>query len=110
MRIVILAALLSLPFAAAAQTPADIARQLWPLGAPATASVAPTEPPSPGAFTPRDLARLSSLAASRSVSAAPSQLPSAGAFTAREVARQMGLTDPVLVHVANAAYATSKRD
>ncbi len=110
MRIVILAAAFTLPFAAAAQTPADMARQLWPLGAPATVSVAPLEPSAPGAFTPGTLARLSSLTASRSVSTAPRQPASAGAFTARDLARQIALPDPLIVHPANTAYASAGPD
>jgi hypothetical protein len=78
---------------AMAQTPADIARQVWPLHAPAAVygSIAPHVAPV-GSFTSADLARLMAVAPGH---AANSQAPasgsfSAGAFAGQDLARLAG--------------------
>ncbi len=59
MRNLATALLFILPSAAMAQTPADIARQVWPFGAPASAATAPANGSvEAGAATGRDLAKL----------------------------------------------------
>ncbi len=59
MRITVLALLLSAPAAALAQTPRDIAAQLWPAGAPVSSNHAPAPAAShPAGATAADLARL----------------------------------------------------
>jgi hypothetical protein len=103
-----MAALLSFPLAAAAQTPADIAHQLWPFGAPASESVAPVQPPTAGAFGASDLARMSGVATAPTGSVAPAQPASAGAFTGRDLARLSGFGSPALEADAPRTYAMSR--
>ena len=59
MRTILIALVALAPLGAAAQTPGDIARQVWPQGAPASQNVATVEAADlRGGFTPADLARL----------------------------------------------------
>jgi hypothetical protein len=57
MRIPALALILVLPATAFAQTPRDIAAQIWPHGAPVEAPVLVNGPASAGSFTASDLTR-----------------------------------------------------
>jgi hypothetical protein len=92
MRIAILALLLASQTAAVAQTPADIAHQIWPLGAPAATGNAPIRAATGGYATGSDLAQriLPRGTQAPAISATWQDTASAGAFTAADLVRLSG--------------------
>jgi hypothetical protein len=111
-RIPTLVLLLSLPAVAVAQTPADIARQVWPAGAPPSANVAPAaNATAAGAFGPRDIAR--QLWPQGAPGASPNNAPllaTTGAFGPTDLARLRGDAVPAFLPRPQPAYATARRD
>jgi hypothetical protein len=92
MRITVLALLLATQTAALAQTPADIAHQIWPLGAPAATGSAPIQGATGGAATGSDLAQRIFPRGTQAprLSANWQDVATAGAFTAADLARLSG--------------------
>jgi hypothetical protein len=88
MRSILLAAALVLPTLAAAQTPRDLARLTWPLGAPALSGQ--PHAPTAGAASAADLARLAGISAARAGEFSTPATETAGAATAGSLANLMG--------------------
>jgi hypothetical protein len=83
---------LAIPAGALAQTPRDIANQLWPLGAPASVAQAPAPVAAPGGGAAGDLARLSAAegVADGGASAASGHAVAGTGFVAADLARLRG--------------------
>jgi hypothetical protein len=102
--------LVGLPIAASAQTPADIARQSWPLGLPTSVGVAPMQFPEAGGGSARDIARqIWPLGEPASDSISPSQPYTGGKLSGHYLAR---LRDgfAALLPAGNGAYNIARRN